>query len=194
MTLLDVTNGAETSTPIHPVLAARRSPRAFDGAPIDETKLTALLEAARWSASAANMQPWRFIVGRKGSATFDAIAESLVGFNRDWAPRASVLLVAVAATTLVNGDPHPTALYDLGQSMAHLSVQAHHDGLYVHQMAGFSAADISTAFDLPDDLLPFSVSAIGTLGDITELGEKFTERERAPRTRKPLDEIVIVDD
>ena len=40
---------AVTSTPILDVLAQRWSPRAFDpSAVIDETKLTAALEAARW--------------------------------------------------------------------------------------------------------------------------------------------------
>ena len=83
---------ADTSAPLLPALAERWSPRAFDPvAPIDEAKLTAALEAARWSPSANNSQPWRFIVARRGSAAFDAIVGELMGFNQTWAGAASVL-------------------------------------------------------------------------------------------------------
>ena len=32
---------------------------------------------------------------------------------------------------------------------------------------------------------------VGVLGDIADLSEKLQDRERAPRVRKPLSEIVI---
>ena len=54
---------ATTSTPIHPVLSNRRSPRSFDAtATISNEALVAILEAARWAPSANNFQPWRFHV------------------------------------------------------------------------------------------------------------------------------------
>jgi len=44
---------ATTSTPIHPVLSNRRSPRSFDAtATISNEALVAILEAARWAPSA----------------------------------------------------------------------------------------------------------------------------------------------
>ena len=75
---LDNDRIAQTSTPISEVLANRFSPRAYDAAAaVDETKLVAALEAARWSPSAANTQPWRFIVARRGTPQFDAIAQAI---------------------------------------------------------------------------------------------------------------------
>ena len=113
----------------------------------------------RWSPSANNVQPWRFIVGTKGTATFDTIAEQLVAFNRGWAAQAGALIVAVAETLDDEGNERPWAIYDLGQAMAHLSIQAHSDGFFAHQMAGFSADGIREAFSLPDGLVPFTVTA-----------------------------------
>lgn len=184
---------AVTAAPLIPALAERWSPRAFDPtAAVPETALTAALEAARWSPSASNTQPWRFIVARRGSAEFDTITSALMGFNQAWAGSASALIVAIAETKDTEGNPRPWATYDLGQAVAHLSVQAHHDGLHVHQMGGFDADALRSAFGLEERFVPTSVSAIGVLGDPDALPEPLRERELAPRSRAALDEIVVV--
>jgi nitroreductase len=186
---------AETSTPIHPVLAGRWSPRSFDAeVPIDERKLTAALEAARWSPSAANSQPWRFIVARRGGSAFETIVGTMRGANGSWALSAGALIVGLAETSSADGAPRPWGRYDLGQALAHLSVQAHHDGLHVHQMGGFDAERIHTEFALEDRLEAVSVTAIGELASPDALPEALREREGAPRTRLPLGDIVVVND
>ena len=59
---------AATDSPILDVLTDRWSTRIFDAnAPIDETALASALEAARWAPTAANTQPWRVIVARRGT-------------------------------------------------------------------------------------------------------------------------------
>ncbi|GAB3394348.1 nitroreductase family protein [Humibacter soli] len=184
---------AQTSTPIHEVLANRYSPRAYNvDAALDETRLVAALEAARWSPSAANTQPWRFIVARRGTPEFDSIAATLAGFNQVWAVNAGALIVALAETVNAEGRPMRWAQYDLGQALAHFSVQAHHDGLHVHQMGGFDVDGIRAAFGVEDRFEPVSVTAVGVLGDLDVLPEDSRDRERAPRTRLPLDEILLV--
>ncbi len=201
MTLIDtpaagVSRAADTSTPIHPALAERWSPRSFQKATtIDESQLTAALEAARWAPSAANSQPARFIVARRGSRAFDLVAKSLLGFNAVWAASAAVLLVGAVEAVDSDGKPRRWAEYDLGQALAHLSVQAHHDGLHVHQMGGFDVAAVSEAFALPENVIPVTVSAIGVLDTPDALpDETLRAREVAPRTRLPLDEIVLVNE
>lgn len=195
MTLLDNSSRlAQTSAPISPVLAARWSPRAYSENAVDETKLMSALEAARWSPSANNVQPWRFIVARRGSETFQKIVDTLAGFNQMWAAAAGVLVVAVAERADAEGAERPWALYDLGQSVAHLSVQAHKDGLFVHQMAGFDPAAISAAFGLEERFAPFTVTAMGELGTPESLPEGLREREVAPRTRLGLDELLLAND
>ncbi|GAA4194014.1 nitroreductase family protein [Microbacterium oryzae] len=191
-TTLDRT--AATDHPVLDVLAERWSPRAYDAAaPIDEQKLASALEAARWTPSANNTQPWRFIVARRGTAEHAAIAESLAGFNALWAPSAAVLIVAVAETAAEDGTPYTHAGYDLGQAVAHLSVQAHHDGLVVHQMSGFDPAVVRERFELPERFAPTTVIALGELGDIDALPDALRERELAPRVRRAVADSVIVD-
>lgn len=194
MTITDAApRTADTAYPLLPALAERWSPRAYDAsAVIDEQKLTAALEAARWSPSANNSQPWRFIVARRGSAEFDTIVEKLMGFNQLWAGSSSVLIVAVAEVEDEAGAERRWATYDVGQAVAHLTIQAHHDGLHAHQMGGFDADGLRAAFDLDERFLPVSITSLGILGDADSLPEALRERELAPRSRQPLEDLLVV--
>jgi nitroreductase len=185
---------AVTSEPIHEVLAERWSPRSFDSSlEVPAEKITAALEAARWSASASNTQPWRFLVARRGTAEHATIVENLIGFNQSWAASAHVLIVNLAAVTSDDGTPQRWAQYDLGQAVANLTVQAHHDGLHVHQMGGIEVDGLRAAFDIGPALEPISVTALGVLGTPDALtSDVLREREVAPRSRRPLDELVLL--
>lgn len=184
---------APTEHPVLDVLAGRWSPRAYDAHnAIDETKLATALEAARWTPSAYNIQPWRFIVARRGSALHAQVVNALVEFNQTWAARAAVLVVAIAETAAEDGTPISHAVYDLGQAVAHFSVQAHHDGLVVHQMSGFDPEVIREFADLDPRFVPTTVFAVGEFGDIDTLPAMLQEREVAPRVRRRIEDTVIL--
>lgn len=192
MTLPTVSRSAETDAPVLEVLADRWSPRAFAAdETIDETLLASALEAARWAPSANNTQPWRFIVARRGTGAHGRIHDSLVGFNQAWAGDAAVLIVAVTETADADGTLRGFAAYDLGQAVAHLSVQAHHDGLHVHQMGGFDRDAVREAFDLEPRFEPVTVIALGPIGDPSSLPEVLQQRETARRERRPLADSLI---
>jgi len=189
-----VNRSADTDAPLLPILAERWSPRGFDrDAVIDDDTLTTILEAARWAPSASNIQPARFIVARRGSAAFDTIHDTLAGFNRAWADAASVLIVNVAELSIDPERENPWARYDLGQAVAHLTIQAQHEGLHTHQMGGFDPARLAGAFGLRDDQAIVTITALGRLGDADSLPAELLERELAPRTRKPLAELILAD-
>lgn len=183
---------ADTTAPlIHP-LVERWSPRAYDpAAEVSTEVLRTILEAARWAPSANNTQPWRFIVARRGTDAFTTVHDALLGFNQAWADSAAVLIVNIAETADAEGKPRPWARYDLGQAVAHLTIQAQHEGLHTHQMGGFDGARIAAAFGLADTLEVVSITAIGVLGDVDALPEPLREREVAPRLRKSLDELIV---
>jgi nitroreductase len=186
---------AQTSVPVLDTLAERWSPRSFDAEhAFPEGALRSVFEAARWAPSANNTQPWRFIVARRGSESYARIERALLGFNREWAVSAAALIVNIAEVIDPEGKPRKWAEYDLGQAVAHLTVQAHADGYYTHQMGGFDREAISAAFDLDERLLPVSITAIGAIGTPEQLSEVLRERETAPRTRLSLEELVIVRD
>jgi len=184
---------AITSVDIHPVLAERWSPRSLDeSANISTEDLTGILEAARWAPSANNAQPWRFIIARRGEDSFQKIADALTGFNQAWSPKASAYVVIVANMKNDDGSDRTISLFDSGLAAAFLSVEAHHRGLVVHQMAGFDHAVISSGFGLTDSQDAVIVLAIGTQAPAEALGEgPALERETAPRERLPLDQLII---
>lgn len=183
---------ATTSVPLVPELSERWSPRSFDpDASVSDAQLAALLEAARWAPSASNNQPRRFLVARRGTREFETLVSALVGFNAAWAHNASVLIVGIAETSTVEGDKRPYSEYDLGQAIAHLGVQAHAEGLHIHQMAGVDWSKLVAAFELTPNLKPMVVVAVGSVDEAHKLPEALAERETAPRTRLPLDELVL---
>jgi nitroreductase len=193
MTLVDLASRhADTDAPLITPLVERWSPRAYDpAAELSDGDVRTLLEAARWAPSANNVQPWRFIVARRGTESFTTIHDALMGFNQAWADSAAALIVNIAEVADEAGTPRPWAKYDLGQAVAHLSVQAQHDGLHTHQMGGFDAARLAAAFGMSESLEVVSITAVGKVGDASALPEPLREREVAPRSRKPLDELVI---
>lgn len=181
-----------TSVPIAEQLAHRWSPRGFDATHhVSDEDLAALGEAARWAPSAGNSQPARFVVARRGTPTFEKIHGALMGFNQSWTPRASLLIVALAETHR-DGKPLRWAEYDLGQAVAHLTVEAQNRGLHVRQMGGFKADRMSEAFDLPAELLPVAVVAVGRHDAGEHLPADVRERDAAPRGRRALEALPVV--
>ena len=185
---------APTDAPILDVLAERWSTRVFDTeTPIDEEALRSALEAARWTPTGMNHQPWRMILARRGGEAHAKVVSALMGFNQAWAPAAGALLVVLAENETAEGDARPWALYDAGQAAAHFTVQAHAEGLATHQMGGFVADDLRAAFDIDPRFTPVTVIAVGALGDIDAAEEGLRQRELAPRERRTVAESLLVD-
>ena len=184
---------ADTTYPIEPLLKRRWSPRAFAHRPVEPAKLLSLLEAARWSASCANQQPWYFIVATKEEeAEYARLLSCLRDNNQQWASHAPVLMVSVAKLSFdMNGQPNRYAFHDVGLAVANLIVQATALGLFVHQMAGFYPDKVKALYGVPDDFEPVAGIVLGYPGDPAILPEDLQQREVALRVRKPLETFVF---
>jgi nitroreductase len=184
---------AVTRYPVHELIRDRWSPRSFAARPVDRETLGSLLEAARWSASCANEQPWSFIVARKeDGVAFEQILRCLVPGNQPWAQSAAVLMISLARTTFAGNDkPNQHAWHDVGAATAQLALQATSLGLTVHPMAGVDRDCIRAEFSLPEGIEVVTAIAVGWPGDSESLPERYREREKAARERKGLDEIVF---
>ena len=176
-----------------PAIHERWSARSFDEREVSATVLKKVFEAARWAASANNEQPWRFVVGLRGSETFRKLHESLGGVNREWAGRAAALILGTAATRFAkNGAENRFALYDLGAASSYLTLEAAELGLTTHQMGGFDQEAVRKALGIPEEYALGAVIALGYRGEPEALGnDTLIERETTARTRKPLSEIVF---
>jgi nitroreductase len=176
-----------------PVVLNRWSSRAFSAREVAPADLTKLFEAARWAASSNNEQPWRFLVGLRGTPTHKAIADSLVGFNQNWAGNAPVLILTVASTRFARNDKENSyALYDLGAASATLTLQASEQGMTTHTMAGFDHEAVRKSCAIPAEFAIGTVIALGYQGEPDTLKlEQLIALETSPRTRKPLSELVF---
>ncbi len=183
---------ARTRVPIHPPIADRWSPRAFDPASVpDAGQLTGLLEAARWAATWGGRQPVRFVVGERGQKTFERLA-GLLNRGNGYAAAAGALILICAD----EGEDATTAIYgavDAGAAAANLAIEAVSRGLVTHPMAGFDAEGARAAFTIPPQVRPLMVIAVGTLGDYAAVSEQIAERDARPRVRRELDEVAFGD-
>jgi nitroreductase len=169
-----------------PLLRDRRSVRAYDGTHVlTDDELTVLLEAARWSPSAGNSQPWAFLVGRRDDEAHRAFVELLAPSVRRWATAASVLVFTL---NQVASGPEEDALgysdyaqYDLGQAVAHLTVQASALGLGVHQFAAFDHDGLARLAGVPPHWRVTTGVAVG----------RPVESELVPRERRPLSDLAF---
>lgn len=185
---------AKTNYPLHEILESRWSPRAFNGEKIGKEKLQRLFEAARWSPSASNEQPWFFIIGEAGDPTYQMIFDSLVEFNQMWVKTAPVLMLAICKkTSAKTGKANDWCRYDVGQSVAHLTFQASYEGLYVHQIGGFDTEKSRKLFLIPDDYEAVTAIAVGFIGDYQLLDPRLQKSELAERERKNSVEFVFSD-
>ena len=187
---LPADRSAHTRVPIHPPIAARWSPRAFDpDAVVTDDQLIALLEAGRWAATWGHRQPVRFVVGRRDDAAFTAIS-ALLRRGNSYAKAAAALILVCAD----EGEDDRTALYagvDAGAAMANLAIEAVSRGLIAHPMAGFDVDGAREVFDLPVGVRPLAVVAVGSLGDYRHVPAEIVERDSRPRERLPLEAMVL---
>jgi len=177
--------------PVHPLIASRWSPRAYDSRPVEKEKLQRIFEAARWAASSSNIQPWYFLIGFKNDEVYQKIFGTLVEFNQLWVVNAPVLAVAIAKTTNPRGDQNKSYAYDLGQAVATLSLQAMAEGVYAHQMGGLDASAAELALDIPADYKVLVAFTLGYPGDAEILPLNLQKLEMSPRTRRSVGESVF---
>jgi nitroreductase len=176
-----------------PAILQRWSPRAFADKDVSSDDLKLVFEAARWAPSSYNEQPWRYIVGRRGSETYTKIHESMTANNQTWAGTAPVIMVSITKAIFgPENKPNYYALHDLGAASAYMALEAANLGLALHQMAGYDREKARQSLSVPHDFEMGAAIALGYQGELHRLSkEEHAKRETAPRTRKELSEIVF---
>jgi len=185
---------ANPDHPVHEILTQRWSPYGFDPdrsvAPED---LKALFEAARWAASSFNEQPWRYIAGTVDDPEqFQRVLACLAEKNQTWARNAPVLALGLFKRHLTHNDqPNRAAVHDLGAASASLTMEATARGLYVHQMIGIEPEKARETFAVPDEYEVRTALAIGYRASTDNLPDNLRERDRKPRSRLRLNELLF---
>ena len=117
------------------IAQARQSCRSYDAArPVEEEKLSAILEAVRLAPSACNSQPYHFTVCR--GETEQAVAKATMGMGMNkFAAQAPILIVVseapynktAAMGARVKGNDYRSI--DIGIATAYLTAEAAAQGL-----------------------------------------------------------------
>ena len=176
--------GAADITPgdrVRPLLRVRQT-REFEPEPPTDDEVAAIIDAARWSGSAANEQPWRFIVLRE-PATLRALHQAGI-------PQTRGLATAPAAIAIVlPGDERAISrAYDEGRAAERMLIAAHLLGLaagisWIRTAVGPTVAPL---LGLPPGRFVRTIVAIGRP---TAAGR----RPNSPpgQARLPRDQVVV---
>jgi len=175
-----------------PVVLERWSARFYADRDVPLAEIEKIFEAVRWTASARNEQPWRFIVASRNSETYKKIVQAMMGFTRPWASTAPVLIVCLAKTRFSHdGSPNPFHQYDLGAAGTTLMLQATWQGLCTRTLASFHNDELRKSLAIPEDYSIGSVITLGYQGDPAALPSgEMAAMETSSRARKSVNELV----
>ena len=167
-------------------IKTRRSIRKYSNKPVEQEKISKILEAARLSPSAANRQPWKFIVV-KDEETKKKLVPAC--HNQSWMAEAPVIIVACAQELDYNRGGYMgklSGVMDATIAFTHLILAARAEGLGTCWIGAFDNERVKEILGVPEG---WNVAALTPLGYPAEGESAFRETT----SRKPLEEIVSTD-
>lgn len=156
------------------VINKRRSIRTFIDKDVEEDKVLALLKAGMQAPSAKNQQPWEFIVVRDLE-----VRKALSNIN----PSAKQLLKAPVAIVLVINNDNIKSFgkqdQDMGACTQNILLEVVELGLAAFWIGVKPDDDrmkvVNDALELPDNIEPYAVLAVGYSDDENVFVDRFDE-------------------
>ena len=181
--------------PIEPLFVKRWSPRAFDASSMERDELMRMLEAARWAASAYNVQPWRFVYALRSDPVWPQWLDLLDPFNAAWAKDASALVFLFSDRLMPAREGSApqrsrSHSFDAGAAWAQLSLQATAMGYQAHAMGGIDVEAVRQTLAAPEHFHVEIGIAIGRQALPVRLPPALRERE-LPSDRLPLPQLAF---
>ncbi len=163
----------------------RKSTRAFSSKAIESEKINSLFEAARWSASSMNEQPWHYLYAtRDQSVLWEKFFSLLNDGNKVWVENVPLLIFSISRKSFKRfNSPNAYALYDLGAANTSIALQAVALGLQVRQMAGYDHEKARQVLNIPDEFDLGVMLAVGYPAPVDTLPEAVRTKELAARER-----------
>ena len=156
----------------------RKSVRSYLDRPVEDEKLSEVLEAGRLAPSASNIQPWKFIVA-KDKETRDKLA--IACKNQKFVEEAPIVIAAcIISKGYDMGKWYDSAVLDIGIALDHMTLQAVHLGLGTCWIGAFKENEVKKILKIPDEI---RVAALLTLG-------YPKDPSMVKKNRKPIEEIV----
>lgn len=141
----------------------RYSVRYYKTQPVEEEKITTLLEAARLAPSASNRQEWRFIVVREESAR-KKLAEA--AYNQRFVGEAPVIIVCCAETDgHIMACGHQSFPIDVAIAIDHITLAAVELGLGACWIGAFNAQKVRDILGIPKHIEVVELLSLGYPAD-----------------------------
>ena len=140
----------------------RWSSRSYDGSSLTQEEIEMLFEAARWTPSSYNEQPWKFYYPQTEEQR-QRFLSLLAEGNQEWAKNAGVIFFLAAKRTLDRtGEQNKHYAFDTGAAWMALALQAYLYGLSAHAMGGFDEERAYGVLNISKDTYEiFAAIAVG---------------------------------
>lgn len=162
-------------------IRSRRSIRSYLDKPVEEEKLTKVLDAGRLAPSANNRQEWRFVVVRN-PGTRKRLSKAAC--NQGFVAEAAVVIACCSIESdkiLTCGQP--TYTIDLAIAIDHMTLAARALGLGTCWIGAFHEDEVRKILNIPESVRIVELLTLGYPGE-----------NPGPRPRKHLDEIVVYEE
>ena len=159
------------------LIERRYSVRGYKSDPVEKTKLEKVLEAAWLAPSAANRQPFQFLV----IETKDKQEELLRIYDRHWFVQAPLIICAcvIPSKAWSRFDGKNYGEVDTTIAMDHLILAAAELGLGTCWIAAFNPVSAREILNLPEDIEPVAFTPLGYAAD-----------EPKPKKRNPMNDLI----
>ena len=164
------------------VIKERRSVRGYRPDPIPEEVLLRVLDAARFSPSGKNLQPWKFILVREETLKRRLVEAS---GSQSFIAEAPVVIVACGFPDRCYsrmGNYMKSWPVDVAIAVEHLILQAQEEGLGTCWIGAFEEREIKSILNIPNGVRVLALTPLG-----------YPDENPASRGRKSLEEIVSYD-
>ena len=164
------------------IIKARHSVRKYQNRPVDEETLSRVLEAAHAAPTAANRQPVRLLVIREKEQL-----EKLGRAANIYGAPVAVVACACRSKAWTREDGMNAAVIDASILTDHMMLEAASLGLGSVWICWFKADVLKRELDLPDDLEPVNILALGWSA------QEPADPDRHDRQRIPMTELLLPD-
>lgn len=160
-------------------MKGRRSIRKYSSRPVEDEKLQKVLEAARISPSARNLQNWRFIVVKDPK-----VKEKLTGaIGQSFVGEAPIILVSCGTETesvMRGGQLRCTV--DLSIATAYMILEAYELGLGTCWLGSYDEDMVKDVLGIPEGVRVVAITPLG-----------YPDESPSQKPRKELKEIISYD-
>ena len=164
------------------LIKTRESIRNYDQTrPVEKEKLERILEAGRLAPSAANRQPWHFII----VSSENMLEKVRPCYHKEWFKDAPHILIVAGDKTKAwerSYDGYNSIETDLTIAMDHMILAAENEGVGACWIAAFNPIILKEALSLSDNEVVYAITPLGY--------QRTGFIKKGQKDRKSLNEIV----